>query len=307
MKFTIITCSSSFSSIWKYTKEPNIDIKWAFNGSNSKILSFIRMMWFKYNLPMKKIWIHSDMSNLNGINIIFDSGTNEFLLHWIKEHNPRQRCILYYWNTINNVTALKNKKIQKMGYEIWSFDFNDAKKYGYRFNPQFFCPSWYSDLKSIDTPLYDISFVGRDKHKRMLTAEQIVENLSNANTIPLTSNLYFTAPKWYFATKSNKYKKILKFKEMLNQEMQGRILLDITDDNQAGFTLRVFDALCNGRKLITNNINIINESYYDKNNIFIYGFDPLKDFRTFLNTPFSYAKIKEIYNRDITHWLNNFI
>ena len=46
------------------------------------------MMWFKYNLPMKKIWIHSEMSNLKNINIIFDSGANEFLLRWIKEHNP---------------------------------------------------------------------------------------------------------------------------------------------------------------------------------------------------------------------------
>ena len=43
----------------------NFLIKWAFKGSNSKILSFIRMMWFKYNLPMKKIWIHSEMTNLD--------------------------------------------------------------------------------------------------------------------------------------------------------------------------------------------------------------------------------------------------
>ncbi len=305
MKFTIITCSSSFSSIWKYTEEPDIDIKWAFKGSNSKILSFIRMMWFKYNLPMKKIWIHSEMSNLKNINIIFDSGANEFLLRWIKEHNPGKRCILYYWNTINDTTALKNKKIQKMGYEIWSFDFKDAKKYGYAFNPQFFCPSWYRELKNFDTPLYDISFVGRDKHKRMLTAEKIVARLSNIR--PLTSNLYFTAPKWYFALKNRKYKKMLKFKEMLKQEMLGRILLDITDNDQSGFTLRVFDALCNGRKLITNNINIINETYYDKNNIYIYGWDSLEDFRVFINTPFNFQKLEEIYHRDIAHWLKNFI
>lgn len=84
MKYTIITCSSAFSSIWKYTKEPDIDIKWAFKGSNSKILSYIRMMWFKYNLPMKKIWIHSDMKKLGSVNIVFDSGTNEFILKWIR-------------------------------------------------------------------------------------------------------------------------------------------------------------------------------------------------------------------------------
>lgn len=30
MTYTIITCSSAFSSIWKYTNEPDVDIKWAF-------------------------------------------------------------------------------------------------------------------------------------------------------------------------------------------------------------------------------------------------------------------------------------
>ena len=94
---------------------------------------------------------------------------------------------------------------------------------------------------------------------------------------------------------------------MLKQEMLGRILLDITDNDQSGFTLRVFDALCNGRKLITNNINIINETYYDKNNIYIYGWDSLEDFRVFINTPFNFQKLEEIYHRDIAHWLKNFI
>lgn len=305
MKYTIITCSSAFSSIWKYTKEPDIDIKWAFKGSNSKILSYIRMMWFKYNLPMKKIWIHSDMKKLGSVNIVFDSGTNEFILKWIRDHNLDKRCILYYWNTINDNSNLKIEEVQHMGFEVWGFDLKDAKKYNYTYNSQFFCPSWYSDLEYTSSPSYDISFVGRDKHKRLQTAEQIVTVLSGK--VLLTSNLYFAAPKWYLALRNRKYKKILKFKEMLNQEMSGKVLLDITDNGQSGYTLRVFDALCNGRKLVTNNTHIVYEDFYDKQNIFVYGTDSLEDFEVFLNTPFSFEKMKEINNHDIAHWLARFI
>ncbi len=304
MKYTIITCSSAFSSIWKYTKEPDIDIKWAFKGSNSKILSFIRMTWFKHNLPMKKIWIHQDMNNLGSVNIVFDSGANEFLLKWIRDRNPDKRCILYYWNIMNDNSNLRIEKIRQMGYELWGFDFEDAKKYNYTYNSQFFCPSWYSDLDKSQPPSYDISFVGRDKHKRLQTAEKMVADLSSKGF--LTSNLYFAAPKWYLALKNRKYKKILKFKEMLNQEISGKVLLDITDNGQSGYTLRVFDALCNGRKLVTNNTHIVHEDFYNKQNIFVYGIDSLEDFKVFLNTPFSFEKAKELNNRDVAHWLARF-
>lgn len=199
MTYTIITCSSAFSSIWKYTNEPDVDIKWAFKGSHSKILSYIRMMWFQYHLPLQKIWIRRDMAHLGEINIVFDSGVNEFLLKWIRQHNPGKRCILYYWNKINDHASLDIEKIRNMGYEIWGFDFDDSQKYQYTYNSQFFCPSWYHDLKDINDPSYDISFVGRDKNQRMQNAERMVETLSRS--VPLKGSLYFAAPKWYLSLK----------------------------------------------------------------------------------------------------------
>ena len=305
MTYTIITCSSAFSSIWKYTNEPNVDIKWAFKGSHFKILSYIRMMWFQYHLPLQKIWIRRDMAHLGEINIVFDSGANEFLLKWIRQHNPGKRCILYYWNKINDHASLDIEKIRNMGYEIWGFDFDDSQKYQYTYNSQFFCPSWYHDLKDINDPSYDISFVGRDKNQRMQNAERMVETLSRS--VPLKGSLYFAAPKWYLSLKNRKYKKILRFKEMLQKELDGKVLLDITDEGQSGYTLRVFDALCNRRKLVTNNVHIVNEDFYDRRNIFVYGMDSLEDFGNFLNTPFDTEKMEQICSRDIAHWLCRFM
>lgn len=160
-------------------------------------------------------------------------------------------------------------------------------------------------MKDINDPSYDISFVGRDKNQRMQNAERMVETLSRS--VPLKGSLYFAAPKWYLSLKNRKYKKILRFKEMLQKELDGKVLLDITDEGQSGYTLRVFDALCNRRKLVTNNVHIVNEDFYDRRNIFVYGMDSLEDFGNFLNTPFDTEKMEQICSRDIAHWLCRFM
>lgn len=304
MKYTIITCSSTFSEVWEYTNEPNINILWTFRGHNSKVLSYIRMIWFKYNFPMRRLWLNKLIDKIGEVNIVFDSCANEYVLKWLKKLRPDKRFIFYYWNSISH-TSINVENVRNIGYEIWGFDKADAKKYHYKYNPQFFCPSWYECLKNLDVPKYDISFVGRDKYKRMELADEILGTL-NEKTV-LTSNIYFAAPRWYLFFCNKKYKKILAFDKMLQQEMSGRILLDITDSTQCSYTLRVYDALCNKRKLITNNANIMDEKFYDKNNIFIYGLDSLESLHDFLITPFSHEKICELENMNIEHWLARFM
>lgn len=303
-KYTIISCSCVFDSIWKYTSGENVSVTWAFRGSNSIILSFIRIMWFKLNLPMKEIWIKTSLRNLDGICIIFDSCANNFFLEWFKKNNPRARCIFYFWNSIAH-KRLNHNYIHSLGYEIWSFDPKDAATYHLHYNPQFFCSSWYRNLKNTDTSIYDISFVGRDSHGRMQKIEQIITDITvNTN---LTSNLYFTAPKWYLAFSNLKYRRILNFPEMLEEEMKGKAILDIVPNSQNGYSLRIFDALCNGKKLITNNLNILNEDFYDKNNIFIYGYDSINELPTFINTPPQKNQhLNAVYNRELKYWLMRF-
>lgn len=302
-KYTIISCSCAFDSVWQYTNAKNVDIQWAFKGSKSKIISFIRIMWYKWNLPMKNLWINKTLSNIDGICIIFDACANIPFLKWFKKNNPNTRCIFYFWNSIAH-TKQNIEDIRCLGFEIWGFDKRDSEIYHYQYNPQFFCSSWYDDLKNTNSSLYDISFIGRDYNGRMQKVEEVINVLNTSKK--LTSNLYFVAPKWYLFFKNSKYKKILSFKEVLLEEMKGTAILDITDSDQDGYSLRVFDALCNGKKLITNNPNIIDEDFYDKNNIFIYGYSSLDELPAFLTSPFEPGRADAINNRDIEHWLMHF-
>lgn len=302
-EYTIIDCSCSFDSIWQYTNESNIDIKWAFRGSNSKIISFVRMMWYKWNLPMKSLWINKSLSNLKGTSIIFDVCATIPFLKWFQKNNPDTRCIFYFWNSIAH-TKLDIEEIRNAGFEIWGFDKKDSEAYHYQYNPQFFCPSWYDSIRNVNPAPYDISFVGRDCNGKMQNVEQIIDIL-NSNK-PITSNIYFVAPKWYLFFKNKKYKKMLSFKEVLQEEMKATALLDIVKNGQNGYSLRVFDALCNEKKLITNNLNIIEEEFYDSNNVFVYGHDSLDKLSSFLSSPFEHGKADKVKSLSIEHWLMNF-
>lgn len=304
MKYTIISCSIASGTILSHTKEPRLDVKWAFKGSKSKVLTYIRIMWFKYNFPMKKMWLSKSLNDLGDIAIIFDSCVNEYILAWLKKAYSDKRLIFYYWNSINN-SSFPVEKVRALGYEIWGFDPADAIKYKYRFNPQFFCKSWYECLDQPVIPRTDISFVGRDKNGRMQAVEKVLSELNK--TGKLTSSIYITAPKWYLYFFNRNYKRMLNFDDMIRKEMNGRVLLDIENSEKCGYTLRIYDALCNRRKLITNNINILHEDFYDKHNIFVYGVDLIEDFETFINTDFSREKEDKLENNSISNWLMRFL
>ncbi len=304
MKYTIISCSVPAGTILSHTKETEVDIKWAFKGSKSKIFTYIRMMWFKYNFPMKKIWLNNALSDLGDVMIVFDSCVNEYILAWLKKMYSDKRFIFYYWNSINH-TSFPVEKVRELGYEVWGFDPADASKYQYRLNPQFFCHNWYNSLDPADVPEVDIGFVGRDKNGRMQLVQKVLSELNKIDNC--TSSIYITAPKWYLYFFNRNYKRILNFEDMIRKEMRARILLDVANSERCGYTLRVYDALCNGRKLITNNINIIDEDFYDKRNSFVYGLDSPEDFETFVNTDFSREKEDKLENSNMSNWLARFL
>lgn len=59
-------------------------------------------------------------------------------------------------------------------------------------------------------------------------------------------------------------------------------IVDITQDAQIGWTLRVLEALYFNKKLITNNISLLNSNIYSSHRVFIIGHDSWDRFSDFL-------------------------
>lgn len=92
----------------------------------------------------------------------------------------------------------------------------------------------------------------------------------------------------------------------IRQIRQSRAILDILQPNQSGSTLRPLEALFLGKKLVTNNLSVVNEPYYDSRYIFVIGIDEMERLGDFIRReqPPYQSDIIEAY--DIRTWIDQF-
>ena len=82
--------------------------------------------------------------------------------------------------------------------------------------------------------------------------------------------------------------------------------MEVTQEGQVGSTLRALEALFFRKKLITTNLNIVKEDFYNRNNIFIYGKDDMEKLYDFIKTPYDKASDQFRNRHTIDAWFLNF-
>ena len=199
--------------------------------------------------------------------ILFDAGVKDITetTRYIKHINPNIRIVFWYWNPVNgNEDAIHDDRID----QVWTYSRFDAKKFNLYYNPQFYDSSYVVQKTRINT---DLLFLGKDKGRK-----EILKTLEKkAGEQGLKSN---------FVLVDDKNSEI-SYEDYLNLVADSRCIVDLVPSQSCGLTLRPLEALFFKKKLITNCRDIVNYSFYDKNNIFIIGVDNLSDLSTFINTP----------------------
>lgn len=305
-KVWIINGSPKYESLWKYSQDNACEIIQAYWGSWSRIFSFIRIMWMKYKLPFESFWYKRLRKQLENdkpeLIVILEPGISRKYLEFLSAIlSNTSKKVYYYWNIISSKN-LSPEIIRELGFEPWSFDENDCKHYGVRYNPQFYFPSWYENLEKVSATS-DISFVGRDKNGRMQEIDGVLSDLRNYG---VTVNTYFTAEKWYKRWNSKRYGRYLDLRDMINEEKKGRVILDYSVNGQSGPTLRLYDGLCTERKVLTNNISVRHLDLYDSRNVFIMGVDSYENLAEFCRTPFENKALKYLDKYSVGKWLERF-
>ncbi len=239
------------------------------------------------NIPLGK-WT-KELKNVD-IVVFFDSFLNNRAIELVKQVNNKAKVVLYFWNKINknNEHLLNNKLID----EFYTFDEEDSKKYAIKYNAQF-----YTDkikLKSVKEK-YDICFLGRDKGR----SETINQLIDVFNKCELKQDIRVINDERNFMP----YKKYLKMIE------NSKCILDIVSNNQKGASLRVMESIFFKKKLITNNTNVVNYDFYDKQNIFVIK-NPkkvnLSELQKFINSSYKDIDQKIIDYYKFENWLYRF-
>lgn len=254
----------------------------------SRIYRLIRKLHLSSAIGCKEIWL-ADWKNIlwqyNTV-IMGETGNTYNVARFIKQEYPNKRVIIWYRNSVEQSVKPRKKDEQ---YELWSFDISDCKKYGLKYNPQFYMKSpAYKDSMTE----YDALFVGKDKGrlKDILQLEKDLQSQGLKTKFLIVG--YNTS--------------MMEYSDILDYISKSKAIVDFQGDWQHGITLRPLEALFYGKNLITNSKEVEKTDFYRTANVFCTYKDNISNIRIFLDTPLDVIPDEVIAKYDLTGWVERF-
>ena len=246
-------------------------------------------------------------------------------LKYLKNKNPNIRLILFLWDTF---------KIQNPRYFdylplfdlIYSFDRDDAQKYGFRYFPDFYLEG----EKPSGRLRFDVAFVGTMNavnYKYRSRLVYCIDRFCKKNG--LTSLLYLKyadfnkesksrikllwhkITRWRYIRWTEIYERcdfmyseaisLSAFEGIMND---ARVIVDINYRDRQGMTINAITALAKGKKLITTNKRMKEEPFYDPNVIYILDEDHPRLDIEFFKSSYTPVNLEELR---VDNWLKHIL
>lgn len=201
-----------------------------------------------------------------------------FFLEFLRKENPEIMFIYYTYDSFkNNPTGLS---ILSYFDKKFTFDREDAIKYNLSFRPLFYASEYATvNQQESNTYKYDLSFIGTAHSDRYSISQKLNDWCEKYNLKMF--NFYFSPSETLFKFKKltdknfkNFDEQKISFKSLSHTQIIGiykdsKAILDINHPGQNGLTMRTFETLGAGRKLVTTNADIKSYPFYNENNIYI--------------------------------------
>lgn len=204
----------------------------------------------------------------------------EELVANLRKKNPGAKFINFHWDSIRPEYDILH--IVKYFDTIFSFDFRDCQTQpNFRYLPLFFIDAYkdyYANHKRASNFKYDLLFIGAWRNMERYQLIKKTEALCRESGLSFYHYLYHP-PKYLYhnfrhgiKTPEARYKK-LSHHEILSYFSKSNTIIDFPSSFQTGLTIRTFETLGSGKKLMTTNKNILNEPFYDPEYIEIIDLD----------------------------------
>ncbi len=233
------------------------------------------------------------------------------LIAELRQHMPHATFLFYIWDSMRNKP--KAQEILPFFDQRITFDPEAAHQFDMRLLPLFFTPGFEVTNSS---PTYDLSFIGTAHSDRFHIISTIDKALpSDANRLWY---LFLQAPWVFYAQKilnsafskarfeDFKYRP-LPFSKVQEIFLESRAIVDMEHPNQTGLTMRTFEALGAGKKLITTNSHIKDYDFYDPQNIHVVDRLNPSIPKHFLTTPYHPLPVKLYYKYSLSGWVDNLL
>jgi hypothetical protein len=234
-----------------------------FNIIYSIFLRFPKRLFLLYqNVHYNKII--NRIENISEIDYLFVIKGHKIpysFVERIKYFHPNIITIMYQWDSQKRFPYIH---LKDQFDKIFTFDYDDSKKYGIMYLPLFFSDDIY-DVRTTDktSKNYDYFLLATYSYERYLALLKLLEKNNNCN---FKAVLYIPIP--MFIKEIIKGKKLnlnlislrpIKRKLFLNYLSKSRCIIDITYSDQSGLPMRVIEAAGALLPVLSTNKNIMNE------------------------------------------------
>ncbi len=196
----------------------------------------------------------------------------------VRRHSPQAPRLLYIWDSLDNRQSIVPNLPR---YDrVLGFDRVDARRYGFGYRSLFFVPAFEGIEDATDTtePGYVISFIGTAHSERAAIIHALDATL--APEFRRFWYLFLQAP-WvrrYYALKSREFARVpasrFRYQPIAKDEVarvfaRSLAILDIEHSLQRGLTMRTFETIGAGKKLVTTNAHVVNEEFFHPDRVLV--------------------------------------
>ncbi|MEZ9998873.1 hypothetical protein AB4428_11265 [Vibrio lentus] len=186
---------------------------------------------------------------------------------------------------IRNIIKDREYLLTSKEFIYHTFDSKDAKKYNLNLYNQFLHIESCGE-EDISSEKYDLYYLGLIKNRR-LAIEQLIKSVEHSHLTSLilvkerpTSLL--DRLRFKLGVEKDIHR-LIPYSQNVKYVEQSKIIVDIVNENQAGLTLRILEALFLNKKIITNNKQIIKYDFFNERSIKIVNFDSKDEICQVLN------------------------
>lgn len=249
-----------------------------------------RLLW-RYSDKVFTAWLEaSGPSDCDIVFVVKGEGLSPSFIDLLRAKYPRAQFVLYLWDSLKNVRQV-GMKLPKFD-RIYSFDPLDCRNNAkFKYRPLFFLPAYRERVPQLGSGCFFIGTLNGDR-------PTVISLLLRAcpKDVEIDYWLFVRSGVELFVRKViDRPLTQLASARMLRRPMTSAsigkhfqaaaAIIDIEHPNQRGLTMRTFEVLASGKKLITTNQNVANHDFYDPARICIIDRVNPKLSAGFLNSP----------------------
>lgn len=247
--------------------------------------------------PLYTFWLNNWKYHIKEYDtvIIFDYVLSLSLVKWIRSKN--KNCVIKIW--LWNIPTFEIEPFKKYA-TLYCFDKNYAKNNNIKFVEQFYIPK----KSSVKDDKKGVVYIGYDKD-RYKKLKFIAQELQK-NQIYYHFNLQRNPENSYLDNESDikLIDKPIDYEQVVDISNMFNTILELNISGQSGLTLRTMEALFYHKKLITNNENVKNFPFYNKNNFYVLGKET-RSIKSFIDGSFQKVDDQLLSKYTYEKWLNN--